>query len=664
MTGPLFVVPPMTDPTRLPASVVVGAARCLAQGGTILDANIYAHEVFLGAQWLSERRTVLGAKVAQNNPPNTKQEAYAYYRLVKADLFTGRGAWSSPSKTLRTLRDPRVSPAERETLRLDVERCLDVAFAPYHANVRLNDVTAEHSTESTADLCAVAHDPSNPFRAFWDGLLRNDTRFAAKDWIIWLDRDQQLIPFFTLLAKLRDASAPMPRVLLAGPVAVALQQAGTGEALRHVSGVFATVQDALSSLQPVVPSIQPDHVAVALKVLCHGLSPDLTTLTVEAADLPLQDILHTGGADQLRLHLDTPMMLGQIEKHMSGFGVNRLWSATLRFGQVLSDAEAARLSAAGLRCAHFEVKGFAGYPNEDQAAKAIQSNFAAARSAGMQVLASLVYGFPADSPQSFERFVPFLVGCLGQLDRLVGFRLYRVLIGLPQQTHPADNGIASVGKSPAGHDLARSLPFVTQSGFDSANYALAATEALGGLGAQSPHFPSTPLALDNSQFAQDIVATTSEPQKSEHLTNVTESTCIALARDVVIARSALDFSVLDATFRQWMPRPGKALPDVDLSPKQQAVLRNRRSGKINHLAGAMALVLEAVNHPSTVQDVAAKLRLPATKLAAAVTRLAAADLVCILSETAAGTTIDTNESHDAASKNSANKQFESTGKVQ
>ena len=62
-----------------------------------------------------------------------------------------------------------------------------------------------------------------------------------------------------------------------------------------MSGTFATVQDALSSVNRDATSIEPQYVATALEVLGHGVPADQLTLTVDTHDLPLHDILHMGG---------------------------------------------------------------------------------------------------------------------------------------------------------------------------------------------------------------------------------------------------------------------------------------------------------------------------------------------------------------------------------
>ena len=99
------------------------------------------------------------------------------------------------------------------------------------------------------------------------------------------------------------------------------------------------------------------------------------------------------------------------------------------------------------------------------------------------------------------------------------------------------------------------------------------------------------------------------------------TTRIALSKDVGMMRSALDFAALDATFRVWMPRLGQALPEVDQTPKQQAMLRNRRTSKVSHFAGSMTRVLEAFDKLVTIQDVATRLNLRPAKLASATTLL-------------------------------------------
>ena len=78
-----------------------------------------------------ERSKSLATKINTKSALESQAGACAHYRLVKAGLCTGQGAWPSPSKTMRALRDPRIAPADPEKLRLDMKLCLDVAFARY-----------------------------------------------------------------------------------------------------------------------------------------------------------------------------------------------------------------------------------------------------------------------------------------------------------------------------------------------------------------------------------------------------------------------------------------------------------------------------------------------------------------------------------------------------
>ena len=167
------------------------------------------------------------------------------------------------------------------------------------------------------------------------------------------------------------------------------------------------------------------------------------------------------------------MMIAQIQEHMSAFGADRTWPATLRFGQSLQEDTASRSTAAGMRCAHFEVKGFAGYPDEDQAAATILSDLATARQWGCRCWLHWLMDFLPTARRDSNALCPFLLGVL------TGWTVRRI----PAVSDP-DRGTAAYrprGKwdrlgrrGPDTHDLARSLPIFMQSGFDSAHYAASA----------------------------------------------------------------------------------------------------------------------------------------------------------------------------------------------
>ena len=133
-----------------------------------------------------------------------------------------------------------------------------------------------------------------------------------------------------------------------------------------------------------------------------------------------------------------------------------------------------------------------------------------------------------------------------------------------------------------------------------------------------PHWDAGRVLHFRLEVGQKNESQTSNGDRAGH---VSETTRIALAEDMVIVRSALDFAALDATFRAWMPRPVQAFPEVDQTPKQQAVLRNSRTSMVSHFAGSMGRVLEVFDKPVTIQDFATRLNLPPAKLASATTVL-------------------------------------------
>lgn len=627
MTGPLFLIPPLMDPTRLAPDVLVGAATCLATNGDVCDANALCHEYLIGATHLENRRDAL-APAAQIDPGTvTAQEALDYYRYLKACLFTGRGAWHDPSAMLKDLCDPSINPKQRDQLRLDVERGLDTAFAPYWANVRLNDVTARHSTESSHDLIAAAKCTDTPFRAFWSYLFETDKKLSAPIWIIRLDRDQQLIPLVTLLDMLATSETIKPQVFLTGPVAALLAARGPDVLRGRVAGCYDSPDAALLAAGHNPGTPQENHIDDALRHLGRGHDPQSITVMLEAKDFPLSPVLQTGRARQLKLHIETPLAAAVLEERALEMGAGRQWSATLGYGQTPCPDAFCRLADVGMRCIQFEVKGFAGHADSDCARKAIAQGFENARDAGLRVLVSLVYGFPGDSPDAFDRFVLFLSEQIDKIDRIVTVRLYRVLIGSPQQLDPQTYGISGIDPVPDTYDLARSCHFTTNSGFDSKTFSKTATGALATIAAPEPHFPATVLAIDQADFG---TAHESPEQKPFAVSALGPDDRIVQADDITVAVSKLDFAKLDAAFRTWMPRPGGGLPDDAINPKRQAVIRNRTTGKISHIPGGMAKILVTLSTPNSLGELSKTLGLPLDKLSIACMKLVDAGIIQIL----------------------------------
>ncbi|RXT29804.1 hypothetical protein B5P46_01650 [Rhizobium leguminosarum] len=637
----LFLVPPLTDPTRLPEPLLRAAAMVLATGGDIFDANRAAYRTFITNNHLMARQRILKSRLPGDGHGliSTAEEFYDYYRLLKSRLHTDDGAWNDPDAILQDLADPRLNFAKRDALRQDVERALDAAIAPYRANIRLNDLTAIHTTESSAELAAAAQlGEENPFCGFWNACLSDEPRMRMPLWLVWLDRDQQLIPLATLLAIVAGRSAPQIR--LVGPFTENLSLCATTWLTACVAGAHRTMDEAFDAVGIDGPPTDAGAIADALRILAPGRASEQVTLELDPNECGRLETLTHACSSSLRLHVDKPLSIEALQSLAARIPVPRKWSASLRFGEVPNAETLVALSSRGMHSLHFEVKGFAGYVDEEAARVGIERAFAHTREAGMTVLASLVYGFPHDSPEAFERFLSFLSGRLDAVDRLVRFRLFQVHSGSPQERLPGEHGIVEVVAPDPNHDLARTRGYITRSGFDSRLFGAQAARAIAALAAPSPHFPATPLAMDSSDFG-DAGLEHPIPSRTRSMLPVPgRADVVRLDPDVVLVSANYAFRALDAQFRGWLPRPGLPLPLPLAELQSLSLLRNRRTGAVTGIGESGRRLLEALREQCTVDELARETATDPAVLCVALGRLLAADLIQTMPSSAASPQIE------------------------
>jgi hypothetical protein len=611
-----LVVPPQMDPSAPDVALIALGARVLAAGGRIFDANRDAFATFLSADHAAERRALLEAEAAGAEAADRLDDgalAYAYYRLIRSRLLRDGPDRATAARMLSDISDPTLGAARQAPLRREAERRLDIAVAPYHGQLRLNDLTAVHTTERSTDLAAAAADPTFPYRAFWEDRLRD--RASAEDtWCLWIETDQQLLPTAALLAQLeaeRAAGGAVPRLVVTGPMADTLAAALRSGALTAPDVDLVTDVDLLASESALgqrlglpalkdagsaewhaaVDALHPATGAAALRVASDATADRLAS-DLRAAKLP----------DRARRLILTaprsPEALTELANAWDGQGL--VWTPTLRFGRKLDPTTARLLYKAGVRSLTFEVKGFAGWPDEAAARDGLLSGWDAARSAGLGVALNIVFGYPADSVESFRRFAEFMAEYRDRVDRVQRLKLYRVPVGSPVHKAPESLGITELIPPPSDADLARTLGFRTATGLDSEAFFGLASEMAGLLKGDPADLPPSPLHVDDAGIVDEASAA-AVPDDSGGAPPQT----VSRAADLVLVSCRFDYRKLDALYADYRPRPDNPPPAPGLDAAPCFVAYRPATGRIVALSEVLAQLLQKADAPVSPDALAA-----------------------------------------------------------
>jgi len=605
-----LAVPPQMDPTAPDLALIALGARILAAGGRIFDANRDAFVTFLSADHAAGRRALLESEAAGAEAADRLDDgarAYAYFRLIRSRLLRHGPDRTTAARMLADISDPTLGAAYQAQLRREAERRLDIAVAPYHGQLRLNDLTAVHTTERSTDLAAAAADPAFPYGTFWADSLRD--RAPARDtWCLWIEADQQLLPTAALLAQLQAeqaAGAAAPRLVVTGPMADALAAALRSGALAAPDVDVVTSEGALgqrlglpavrdagsAEWHAAVDALHPATGAAALRVASDA-APDRLANELRAANLPDR-------ARRLILNAPRPPeALAGLARAWDGQGL--VWTPTLRFGHRL-DPETARLMyKAGVRSLTFEVKGFAGWPDETAARDGLLSGWDAARAAGLGVALNIVFGYPTDSVESFRRFAAFMAEHRDRVDRIQRLKLYRVPVGGRAHKAPQSLGITEIILPRPDADLARTLGFRTATGLDSTAFLGLASEMAGLLKADPADLPPSPLHVDDAGIVGEASAATVSDDRGG-----TPPQAVSRAADLVLVPCRFDYRKLDALYADYRPRPDSPPPAPGLDAAPCFVAYRPASGRIVALSEVLAQLLQKADAPVSPDALAA-----------------------------------------------------------
>jgi len=231
------------------------------------------------------------------------------------------------------------------------------------------------------------------------------------------------------------------------------------------------------------------------------------------------------------------------------------WGATVKFGFALDFAAAAALRSAGCFCLHFEIKGFAGYDGpEDEALATLLASFRAARDAGLGTLATLVYGYPTGSADSFRRFIEAMKPHRDALDRWARFKVFRLYRDTHAWLRPAAHGILSRDDPPAGKDLARHVSFATTSGLSSRDFHAAASAALADF-RRTDDFPADPVLSDDVWFGAHPYIPPDSPGIGDRIETIGDSD---------LDYTPIPYAALDKAFRAHVPGLRRPTPEISL----------------------------------------------------------------------------------------------------
>ncbi|MDD7911520.1 hypothetical protein PUV47_16435 [Pseudovibrio exalbescens] len=606
-----LIYPPQTDPTAPDVELIDLAARVCAMGGHLLDANQLAFRRFLSGSHAAARCALLEEKLADSAPDEgllNGDHAYGYYRLLRSKLLQSDLSEEDAGHMLSALLQQDASPRRQDVLRQDIERRLEVGIAPYYGQLRLNDLTAVHSTEVSSDLRAVCEDQSFPYHDFWRVLIRRVGVQASETWLVWLDADQQLLPAMSLLEALSEFSThgeDLPNLVFCGPVSPSLNKAKKCGALPDVPvEILPDKPSVMAKLADADIGVSPHHwvSAIGSFTLQRPAVPVLRVTASPESNHAFHSMLASGALDETSVRLlfvapSTPDALLDLAGLLAGKEAK--WSATLGFGRTLSREVAQRLAHGGLSSLMFEVKGFAGWPDEPSAQEGLLASWRAAKQAGLYVSLTLVYGFPRDTAASFERFISFLEMNRDEIDQILRLKLYRVPIGSPAHQTPEDFGIVEL-MDPGNADLPRTLHFRSETGLNSENFFQTAAELAPRLKLRDNDLPPSPLHADEgTPNAIQIPEQTKSGLTGEFGDNMK----VTKAPGVRLVQTQFDYRALDDLYGDFRPRPNTPPPQpTNVAAKKAWLAYNANNGRILNLSDVLGGLLNKAEEPVSLKD--------------------------------------------------------------
>ncbi|MDQ0656005.1 hypothetical protein [Paenibacillus sp. W2I17] len=607
MTLPIKVIyPPLKDPSEIPFLLTscISSVRASHMEIELVDANLLFWNHMLDSHAVTKRYQHLENEWNSLHTQNEIQAKDQEYVRGLLRAFLRRESveknLQEAIQTMKTKCDVREREEARNLIRYAIE-LFQLPFLP--TQLAMNDVNLLYSTESTEQLeKSVQDNKTNPFKPFLESIVEHEER----EWVIWIESDQQLVPAYTLTDFIREKNKDA-RISWAGPFFSDFGKNLVNHPPMNINQVIAVrhPQDFIqhrSSKQTIswgFGELEADQYwtpYLDIRVQKNWMHEDSLFSW-------LSDSKHI---ENKRLYLYEPTTVEEalyFGECLEKFHIKAPWGIYLKFDQSLNEDEVRWLKSRGLTWVHWELKGWLVRDHVDQIKQKMLQSWSACRSEQIPLYHSLVLGYPLTSPEGFTEFISFLKEHSECTTRYIRFRIFRLYEGSHFWNESKDYGIEWIAEKNPEKDIQRSYHFRTETGWDSERFLPFASSLVGELQQKERYdFPRDVLAVDDTELfieAPRLVDSEAEPVLKEDLQ-------LSLSPSCKMYTLPYSLSELEKNMHPTVPGQEKEYPFEVILRKDTRVLYDCKKDSCMVISPAIGAVLAQCKNSITLRDLLKK----------------------------------------------------------
>lgn len=605
MTKQLTVVyPPLRDPSEVPCllSSCVSSVRSTGTDVEFIDGNEQFWNYIFNSEHVQTRYEQLESDwdywQEQVKVPSEKQEYV--YGLIKA-MLRRKHVEEKINESVSAMKHSN-DIVVREKARTIIRYALEAFQLPYlPTQLTINDANLIFSTESTEQIIESIEHESNPFYAY----LENIVGEVNRNWVIWVEADQQLIPTFTL-THLIQRKFPKANIQWMGPFFADFGKLLIDSPPMGIDEVRAITvpHDFLEAILPSTNNTQLTWSTECLNVKEYW-SPytDIQVRKEWMKDPDFFSWLSKGDQNvKKRLYLYQPTTIEEaidFSERILHYNINLSWGIYLKFNQALSHKEAETLKSRGLDWIHWELKGWQANEPFNNAKYKLKETWHVCKKMGINLYHSIVMGYPLTSPESFADFVKFLDENTDSVERLIRFKLFRLYKNSSFWNEAKHYGIEWISEQTPGKDLQRGFHFKTKTGWNSETFNMTAASYIKLL--QQPlrrDFPRDVLAVDDTKLSMP------QTQSSKTTREIgIEEKSIVISNNIVISQLPFSPAEFEKSALPTVPGRIKEYTTEDVQQKNTYVLYDLAKDSFIIINPTIAAVLKKCHKPIITQEI-------------------------------------------------------------
>lgn len=607
MTLPIKVIyPPLKDPSEIPFlfTSCISSVRASQIDIELIDANLLFWNHVLDSEAVKKRYQHLEHEWTSLHTQNEIQpEDQEYVRGLLRAFLRRETVEKNLHEAIQTMKT-KYGVREREEARNLIRYAIELFQLPYlPTHLAINDANLLYSTESTEQLeKSVSDNETNPFKPLLESIIEDE----EKEWIIWVESDQQLVSAYTLTDLIHEKNKDA-HISWAGPFFADFGRNLVNNPPMNLCHVIAVrhPQDFIqhsSSRQTISWGFEGLEVAeywtpyLDIRVQKNWMQEDsFFSWLSESKHL-----------ENKRLYLYEPTTVEEalyFGERLEKSHIEVPWGIYLKFDQSLKEDEVIWLKSRGLKWVHWEIKGWLVKDNVEQIKNRIRQSWSACRSENIPIYHSVVLGYPLTSPEGFTEFISFLKEHSEWIDRYIRFKIFRLYEGSSFWNESREYGIEWKSERNPEKDLQRSYHFRTETGWDSEHFLAFASSLVSELQQKERYdFPRDVLAVDDTELFIDpprIVDSEAGPL-------LKDDSELSLSPSCKMYTLPYSLSELEKKLYPTVPGKEKEYPIEVIQRKDTRVLYDCKKDSYMVISPAIVTVLTQCKHPIKIIDLLKK----------------------------------------------------------